>query len=110
MSEENEIKEKQQNNTINKNSKKSFKNNYFPQYNSFKLLNQKIYHNSLSNTNLNFNIEIPVELNKKNNFYQFNAQNNFMTHKINSTPLLNLDITDKCFDLEIKIIELKKMI
>ena len=30
-----------------------------------------------------------------------------MSHKLNSTPLLNLDITDKCFDLEIKINELK---
>ena len=111
LSEENEIKEKQQNNTMNKNSKKSFKNNYFPQYNSFKLLNQKIYHNLLPNSNLNFNIEIPVELiKKKNNFHQFNALNNFMSHKINSTPLLNIDITDKCFDLEIKINELKNQL
>ena len=42
------------------------------------ILNQKIYHNSLSNTNLNFNIEIPVELNKKNNFHQYKAMTNFM--------------------------------
>ena len=52
---------------MNKNSKKSLKNNYFSQYNSFKILNQKIYHNLLPNSNLNFNIEIPVELIKKVN-------------------------------------------
>ena len=106
LSEEHEIREKQ-----NKNIKKSHKNNnYFPQYNSIKLLNQKIYNNLLSNSNLNFNIEIPIELIKKKNKEKVNTLNNFFSPKINSTPLLNLDITDKCFDLEIKLNDLKAQI
>ena len=108
LSEEHEIREKQ-----NKNIKKSHKNNnYFPQYNSIKLLNQRIYNNLLSNSNLNYNIEIPIELIKKKNKEnkekeKFNTLKNFFSPKINSTPLLNLDITDKCFDLEIKLNDLK---
>ena len=111
FSEEHELKEKQ---NINKSSKKSHKNNsYLRPYNSIKLLNQRIYNNLLSNSNLNnFNIEIPIELiKKKNNFQEkFNTLNNFISPKINSTPLLNLDITDKCFDLEIKLNELKNQL
>jgi DNA polymerase sigma len=108
ISEEQEIKEKQ-----NKNPKIFKKNNnIFPQINSIKLLNQKIYHNLLSKSNYNFNIEIPIEIiKKKNNFSEkFNTLNNFISPKLNSTPLLNLDITDKCFDLEIKLNELKSQI
>ena len=108
ISEEQEIKEKQ-----NKNPKIFKKNNnMFPQINSIKLLNQKIYHNLLSKSNYNFNIEIPIEIvKKKNNFSEkFNTLNNFISPKLNSTPLLNLDITDKCFDLEIKLNELKSQI
>ena len=108
MSEEQEIKEKK-----NKNPKIFKKNNnIFPQINSIKLLNQKIYHNLLSKSNYNFNIEIPIEIiKKKNNFSEkFNTLNNFISPKLNSTPLLNLDITDKCFDLEIKLNELKSQI
>jgi hypothetical protein len=106
LSEEHEIREKQ-----NKNIKKSHKNNnYFPQYNSIKLLNQRIYNNLLSNSNLNFNIEIPIELIKKKNKEKVNTLNNFFSPKLNSTPLLNLDITDKCFDLEIKLNDLKAQI
>ena len=113
LSEELEIREKQ-----NKNIKKSLKNNnnYFPQYNSIKLLNQRIYNNLLSNSNLNYNFEIPLELIKKKNNYQdklqdkFGALNNFFTPKLNSIPLLNLDINDKCFDLEIKLNDLKDQI
>ena len=108
ISEEQEIKEKQ-----NKNPKIFKKNNnIFPQINSIKLLNQKIYHNLLSKSKYNFNIEIPIEIiKKKNNFSEkFNTLNNFISPKLNSTPLLNLDITDKCFDLEIKLNELKSQI
>ena len=106
LSEEHEIKEKQNHKKYKKN------NNFFPQINSIKLLNQKIYHNLLSRSNMNFNIEIPIELiKKKNNFSEkFNTLNNFISPKINSTPLLNLDITDKCFDLEIKLNELKSQL
>ena len=85
-------------------------NNYFPQYNSIKLLNQRIYNNLLSNSSRNFNIEIPIELIKKKNKEKVNTLNNFFSPKINSTPLLNLDITDKCFDLEIKLNDLKAQI
>ena len=106
LSEENEIREKQ-----NKSIKKSYKNiNYFPQYNSIKLLNQRIYNNLLSDSNLNYNIEIPIELIKKKNKEKVNTLKNFFSPKINSTPLLNLDITDKCFDLEIKLNDLKSQI
>ena len=100
-------KEKQ---NINKSSKKSHKNNnYFHPYNTIKLINQRIYNNLLSNSNHNFNIEIPIELTKKKNNFQdkFNTLNNFVSPKMNSTPLLNLDITDMCFNLEIQLNELK---
>ena len=111
LSEEHEIREKQQNNPSNK-PKKSHKNNFFQHLNSFKLLNQRIYNNLLPNSNLNFNIEIPIELiKKKNNFHdKFNTLNNFISPKLNATPLLNLDITDKCFALEIKLNELKSQL
>ena len=84
-------------------------NNYFRPYNPIKLLNQRIYNNLLPNSNHNFNIEIPIELTKKKNNFQekFNTLNNFISPKINSTPLLNLDITDKCFGLEIQLNKLK---
>ena len=75
----------------------------------FKLLNKKIYNSLLSKKNENFNIEIPIEIiKKKKNFSEkYNTLNNFISPKINATPLLNLDITNKCFDLEIKLNELK---
>ena len=102
LSDELDIKDK------NKNTKKYQKNNYYSQY-SFKLLNKKIYNSLLSKKNENFNIEIPIEIiKKKKNFSEkYNTLNNFISPKINATPLLNLDITDKCFDLEIKLNELK---
>ena len=100
FSDENELKEKQINKNLNKN------NNFS---NSIKLLNQNAYNHLLSKANQNFNIEIPIEIIKKKNHFseKFNTLNNFMMQKINSTPLLNLDITDKCFDLELKLNELK---
>ena len=104
-----EEQEKEKHN-ISKSSKKSHKNNnYFRPYNPIKLLNQRIYNNLLPNSNHNFNIEIPIELTKKKNNFQekFNTLNNFISPKINSTPLLNLDITDKCFGLEIQLNKLK---
>ena len=104
FSEDHEVKEK------NMNLKKWIKNyKFLPQFNSLKILSQKIYTNLLSKSGNNFNIEIPIELiKKKNNFSEkFNTLNNFISPKINSTPLLNLDTTDKCFDLEIKLNELK---
>ena len=107
LSEEHEMKEK----SNSKNQKKHQKNNNFvPQYNSIKLLNQKIYNNLVSKSN--FDIEIPIELiKKKKNFSQkFNTLNNFISPKVNSTPLLNLDITDRCFDLEIKLNELNSLL
>ena len=107
LSEENEMKDK----SNSKNQKKHQKsNNFVPQYNSIKLLNQKIYNNLVSKSN--FDIEIPIELiKKKKNFSQkFNTLNNFISPKVNSTPLLNLDITDRCFDLEIKLNELNSLL
>ena len=103
ISDEHEIKEK------NKCSKKYQKNNFLPQYNSINFINKRIYNNLLSKSNHNFNIEIPIELiKKKNNFSEkYNTLNNFISPKINSTPLLNLDMTNTCFDLEIKLNELK---
>ena len=109
LSEEHEIKEK----SNNKNQKKfQNNNNFIPQLNSIKLLNQKIYNNLIPKSKNNFDIEIPIELiKKKNNFSQkFNTLNNFFTPKINSTPLLNVDITDDCFDLEIQLNDLKSKV
>jgi DNA polymerase sigma len=102
LSDELDVKDK------NKNIKKYQKNNFYSQY-SFKLLNKKIYNSLLSKKNENFNIEIPIEIiKKKKNFSEkYNTLNNFISPKINATPLLNLDITNKCFDLEIKLNELK---
>ena len=99
FSEENEIKEKKFTKNLNK-------NNYS---NSIKLLNQNVYNNLLSKANQHFNIEIPIEIIKKRNHFseKFNNLNNFMMQKMNSTPLLNLDITDKCFELELKLNDLK---
>ena len=92
----------------NNNLKKYQKNNYYTQY-SFKLLNKKIYNNLLSKKNDEFNIEIPIDIIKKKKIFseKYNTLNNFISPKINATPLLNLDITDKCFDLEIRLNELK---
>ena len=92
----------------NNNLLKYQKNNYNPQY-SFKLLNKKIYNNLLSKKNDEFNIEIPIDIIKKKKIFseKYNTLNNFISPKINATPLLNLDITNKCFDLEIRLNELK---
>ena len=109
FSEDHEIKEKP-NHKITRKFQRS--NNFSTQFNSIKLLNQKIYHNLFLKSNNNFNIEFPVELiNKKNNFSKkFNALNNFVSPKLNSIPILNLDITNKCFNLEIKLDELKSQL
>ena len=100
-----------------KNSKEKNKgvqknNNYFPQYhyNKYKLLNKKIYNNLLQRkNNNNFNIEIPIDIIKKKNSFskKYNSLNNFISPKINATPLLNLDISNKSFYLEIKLKELE---
>ena len=68
--------------------------------------------NKLNDTNFNYtnlnslkrkkNISIPKT--------EFNTLNNFFTPKINSTPLLNVDITDDCFDLEIQLNDLKSKV
>ena len=121
FSEEQEIKENINNNTSNKNIKQPNKNlvnninQVLPQNNHIKLLNQNIYNNLLSDTNnLNFNVEIPIKMvdRKKGQFKseKFRALNNFFCTKANSIPILNLDINDKTFQLELEINELNSQI
>ena len=120
FSEEQETKEKinsnknikmpKMNNNIN-NSSQSLN-----QTNSIKLLNQNIYNNLLSNvnSNFNFNVEIPIKMmpRRKGHFKseKFKSLNNFFMPKINSIPILNLDISDKTFQLELEINELNAKI
>jgi DNA polymerase sigma len=105
FSDEHENKDK------NTNSKKFFNNynyNNLPKINPIKLLNQKLYNNLFYKSN-NCNVEIPIELiKKKNNFSEkYLTLNNFMSPKKNAIPLLNFDVTSKCFELEIKLNDLK---
>ena len=84
--------------------------------NSIKILNQKIYNNLISNgnSNFNFNVEIPIKMiPRKKGFFKkekFKSLNNFFTPKLNSFPILNLDINDKTFQLELEISELNSKI
>ena len=86
------------------------------QMNSIKILNQKIYNNLISNgnSNFNFNVEIPIKMiPRKKGFFKtekFKSLNNFFTPKLNSFPILNLDINDKTFQLELEISELNSKI
>ena len=86
------------------------------QMNSIKILNQKIYNNLISNGNSNFhfNVEIPIKMiPRKKGFFKtekFKSLNNFFTPKLNSFPILNLDINDKTFQLELEISELNSKI
>ena len=84
--------------------------------NSIKILNKKIYNNLISNgnSNFNFNVEIPIKMiPRKKGFFKtekFKSLNNFFTPKLNSFPILNLDINDKTFQLELEISELNSKI
>ena len=122
FSEEQESKENINNNINNKNIKSQNNNmvnnnlsQVLPQNNTIKLLNQNIYNNLITNNNnLNFNVEIPIKIidRKKDQFKseKFRALNNFFCTKANSIPLLNLDINDKTFQLELEINELNSQI
>ena len=120
FSEEQEIKEKINSNKNNKMQKVNYNinnpNQQLNQVNSIKLLNQNIYNNLLSNSNsnLNFNVEIPIKMmpRKRGHFQseKFKSLNNFFMPKINSIPILNLDINDKTFQLELEINELTSQI
>ena len=101
------------NNNINNNS-----NHVLPHINgNIKLLNQTIYNNLLSNNYINnnnyskskFNIEIPIKLMPKKKGH-FQSLNNFFAPKMNSTPMLNIDINDKNFKLELELNELLSQI
>ena len=120
FSEEQEIKEKINSNKNIKlqkvNNNITNPNQQFNQMNSIKLLNQNIYNNLLSNSNsnFNFNVEIPIKMmpRKRGHFQseKFKSLNNFFMPKINSIPILNLDINDKTFQLELEINELTSQI
>ena len=120
FSEDQETKEKINNGKnikpqkINVNNPNS--NQPLSQMNSIKILNQKIYNNLISNGNSNFhfNVEIPIKMiPRKKGFFKtekFKSLNNFFTPKLNSFPILNLDINDKTFQLELEISELNSKI
>ena len=120
FSEDQETKEKINNSKnikpqkINVNNQNS--NQPLSQMNSIKILNQKIYNNLISNgnSNFNFNVEIPIKMiPRKKGFFKtekFKSLNNFFTPKLNSFPILNLDINDKTFQLELEISELNSKI
>ena len=120
FSEDQETKEKINNGKnikpqkINVNNPNS--NQPLSQMNSIKILNQKIYNNLISNgnSNFNFNVEIPIKMiPRKKGFFKtekFKSLNNFFTPKLNSFPILNLDINDKTFQLELEISELNSKI
>ena len=120
FSEDQETKEKINNSKnikpqkINVNNPNS--NQPLSQMNSIKILNQKIYNNLISNgnSNFNFNVEIPIKMiPRKKGFFKtekFKSLNNFFTPKLNSFPILNLDINDKTFQLELEISELNSKI
>ena len=120
FSEDQETKEKINNGKnikpqkINVNNQNS--NQPLSQMNSIKILNQKIYNNLISNgnSNFNFNVEIPIKMiPRKKGFFKtekFKSLNNFFTPKLNSFPILNLDINDKKLQLELEIIELNSKI
>ena len=120
FSEDQETKEKINNGKnikpqkINVNNQNS--NQPLSQMNSIKILNQKIYNNLISNgnSNFNFNVEIPIKMiPRKKGFFKtekFKSLNNFFTPKLNSFPILNLDINDKTFQLELEISELNSKI
>ena len=120
FSEDQETKEKINNGKnikpqkINVNNQNS--NQPLSQMNSIKILNQKIYNNLISNGNSNFhfNVEIPIKMiPRKKGFFKtekFKSLNNFFTPKLNSFPILNLDINDKTFQLELEISELNSKI
>ena len=86
-----------------------------PQINP-KLLNQNIYNNLISNShnsNEMFNVEIPIVMDNKNKVHYKSgnrALNNFFIPKTNSVPILNLDMNDKTFQLELEINELNAQI
>ena len=81
-----------------------------------KLLNQNIYNNLISETNnpnAVFNVEIPIVMGNKNKVHYKSgnrALSNFFTPKTNSIPVLNLDMNDKTFQLELEINELNSHI
>ena len=81
-----------------------------------KLLNQNIYNNLISETNnpnAVFNVEIPIVMGNKNKVHYKSgnrALSNFFTPKTNSIPVLNLDMNDKTFQLELEINELNSQI
>ena len=118
FSEEQESKEKINSNKNIKMQKMNINNpnQILPQMNSMKLLNHNIYNNLLYNYNLhqNFNVEIPIKMiPKKKGYYKsekFKSLNNFFTPKPNSIPILNLDLNDNTFKLELEINELNSQI
>ena len=81
-----------------------------------KLLNQNIYNNLISETNnpnAVFNVEIPIVMGNKNKVHYKSgnrALSNFFAPKTNSIPVLNLDMNDKTFQLELEINELNSQI
>ena len=120
FSEDQETKEKINSNKNNKMQKININNpnseQTLPQINSMKLLNHNIYNNLLSNYNFNhnFNLEIPIKMiNRKKGHFKsekLKSLNNFFDPKINSIPILNLDLNDKTFQLELEINEIKNQI
>ena len=81
-----------------------------------KLLNQNIYNNLISeptNPNTVFNVEIPIVMENKNKVHYKSGNrvlSNFFTPKTNSIPILNLDMNDKTFQLELEINSLNAQI
>ena len=117
-----EDQESNQRMNINKNFKSPLmninaNNVYFNKtQNNPKLLNQNIYNNLIAdshNFNPLFNVEIPIEMEQKNKFHYKpgnRALNNFFIPKTNTVPILNLDMNDKTFQLELEINELNSQI
>ena len=78
-----------------------------------RILNQNMYNNLIPNSKNTFNLEIPVVMENKNKVH-YRVGNrelsNFLIPKSNSIPILNLDMNDKTFKLELEINELTAQI
>ena len=77
------------------------------------LFKQKISCENLNKKNIKYDIEIPVDFKKEINNcskYQKNTLNNFLNHNNNSNSQMFIDLTNKTFDLELKINEIQEQL
>ena len=77
------------------------------------LFKRKISNENLNRQNIKYDIEIPVDFKKEINNCSKNQKytlNNFLNHNNNSNSQIFLDLTNKNFELELKINELQEIL